>query len=241
MAEGRVDYLPGRIQLNSEKPRHAQTGNAMIYILLALALLGALTFTLTRQAEQGGDDISRDQAELLATDTTSYVGAAKNVVDQMMMTGSNPSAISFVRPNQASFDIAPHIHKVYHPSGGGLTLEAADAKLFTDTGTTPPPGWYMGRFNHVEWTPTTAQDILFVAYGISKSVCEILNKKITGTTTIPALATNPAAYFVDASITAVANADFTNTVCPSCVGYPSLCVSNAGGTQWIYYNIIAGR
>ena len=239
-----------------EKPlKTSMSGNAMIYILLALALLAGLTMVLSRGNDQAGDTLSSDQAELLTTRMTAYAGVAKNAVDQMMMSGTNINNLSFLRPNQDSFDDAPFINKLHHPEGGGLSLDSADDNLFTGAGTEPPPGWYIGRFNNIEWTPTTANDIVLAAHDISQAVCASINKKITGSTDIPALAGtgDPATYFIDSAINGpldvgtgqptagVANADLTIVECADCEGYPSLCVSGNAATQWTYYSIISGQ
>lgn len=230
--------------MNSDKHViQKQCGNAMIYILIALVLLAALTMLITRLDDSAsGQDLSSEQAELMTTKAVAFAGSAKNVVDQMLMSGTNINNLSFVTPNQSSYDTAPHINKVFHPDGGGFNLGIVDSNVFTGATTAPVPGWYMGRFNNVDWTPTSANDVLFVAHGISQTVCANLNKKITGATTIPALTgiANAAALFVDYSVSGVANLDFTAAQCASCEGYPSLCVSNAGGTEWTYYNIIEG-
>jgi hypothetical protein len=214
----------------------------MIYILLALALLAGLTVALSRSADVGGDNLDYEQNELLTSRTIAYAGSAKNVVDQMTMSGTSIDNLSYVRPNQTSFDTSPHHNKVYHPSGGGLTLAASDAGVFA-TGLTPQAGWYMGRFNNIAWTTTTAQDVIFTAYGISQAICQGINKKITGAITIPPLqgTGNPLTYFVDSTISSVANANLTNVECPQCEGYPSMCVSNGAGTIFAYYNIISAQ
>ncbi len=234
--------------MNSEKHAHSaipktQRGNALIYILLALALLGALTMMMAR-TDDASDNLDYEKTELLTTRMTAYAGGAKNVIDQMIMSGANINNLNFSAPNSASFDAAgTNMYKVYHPDGGGLAYELPDPNLFTGTSAVPPPGWYMGRFNNVQWTPTASNDIVMAAFGISQSVCANINKKTTGATSIPALAGtgNPATYFVNTTITGVANAAFTNAVCAACEGYPSLCVSSSGGTYFTYYSIISGQ
>lgn len=235
--------------MNSEKHdpsagTGARRGNALIYILLALALLGGLTMVLSRTNDSGGDNLDYEKTELLTAHMTAYAGSAKSAIDQMMMGGTSVNNLIFFSPNQASFDsTGNNIHKVYHPDGGGLAYEIPDPNLFTGTSTVPPPGWYVGRFNNVQWTPTAANDIVLAAFGISQGVCASINKKTTGSATIPALGGtgNPATYFVNTTITGVANAAFTTAVCASCEGYPSLCVSSGGATYFTYYNIISGQ
>lgn len=211
----------------------------MIYILIALALLGALTFTLTRQAEQGGDDIAQDQADLLATQVIAYAGAAKQVIDQMTMSGSNVNALSFVTPNQTSFDTGSNIHKVYHPSGGGLSYKTADPKFFDSliAFSNPEEGFYIGRYNNTVWTPTSALDVLFSVYGIKQSICEALNRRITGSPTIPTHGSTRTAL-VPGEYHNLGTNSFNPGQCPACEGMPSLCVSNGDASVFIYYSIL---
>lgn len=228
--------------MNSDKHRPAGiNGNAMIYILLALALLAGLTMVLNRSNDTGGDDLAKDKAELLALQVTAYAGSAKNAVDQMLMSGTPVTSLNFVLPSDPAFDTGSNIHKVYHPAGGGLTYKRADATIFDTTSSySTLGGWYMTRTNNVEWTPTTAPDVLLVAWRIHKTLCENINKKITGSTAIPAIAA-PVEIFLGTSNGATSNANFMIADCAACNGYPALCVSNASLNNFAYYNIISGQ
>ena len=212
----------------------------MIYILLALALLAGLTMVLNRGNEAGGDSLDKDKAELLTLQLTAYAGSAKNAVDQMMMSGTPVASLNFVVPSDASFNTGSNIHKVYHPAGGGLTFEKPDPAIFDTSTPTMPGGWYMTRANNIEWTPTTAADVVLVAWRINRSLCENINKKITGSITIPALAV-PANVFLGTVNGAPANANLMIADCATCDGYPSLCVSNTAVDTFAYYSIISGQ
>ena len=229
-------------KLNSDKQDlSAVRGNAMIYVILALALLGGLTMLLMKQGSESSD-LTYEQSELLTTKTVAIAASAKNIVDQMTMSGSPIASLSFLKPDDAGFDTAPHIHKVFHPEGGGFSLPVPDSALFTGTDAAPKPGWYMGRFNNIEWTPTAANDILFVAYDISAAACAAINKKITGTTTIPVVTgSTTEQFFVNVFYGGGANANFMEANCATCKGYPSLCGASTGNTTYTYYNIISGQ
>lgn len=232
--------------MNSDK-RKSNGGNALIYILLALALLGGLTMIIANQNNSSSNDnLDSENTELLSTSTIAFATSAKNAVDQMLFGGTLITSLDYSRPGDTNYNSGVHRNQVFHPEGGGISIDAIDTNVFSDTGTTPKAGWYMGRFNNFDWTPTTANDIVLSAFGISQALCANINKKITGNTTIPAIgnSSNIAQYFVSSTVTgAPANANFTiaTTVCPSCEGYPALCVSNQAGTQWAYYNIISGQ
>lgn len=210
----------------------------MIYILLALALLGALTMAMMRGNETGGDDLSKDEAEVLATKVIAYSAAAKNVVDQMIMSGTPVASLNFVIPSEATFNTGSHIHKVFHPAGGGLAYQTFDSNMKTSTASSTA-GWYVVRFNNVEWTPTTNRDVIIVAYQLKKEICENINKKITGNTTIPTLNGSMAEYLLGIAHGAGAEYDLTATACSGCSGYPALCLSNAGATAYSYYSVIS--
>ena len=228
--------------MNSDKHSPANIcGNAMIYILLALALLAGLTMVLNRGSDVGGDDIAKDKAELLALQITAQAGSAKNAVDQMMMSGTPVTSLNFVLPSDPTFNTGSNIHKVYHPAGGGLSYKKPESTIFdTLTSYSTLGGWYMTRTNNIEWTPTTAPDVLFVAWRIHRAICESINKKITGSTTIPTIA-SPAEVFLGTAHGAASNANLMIADCAACNGYAALCVADATSQNFAYYNIISGQ
>jgi len=227
--------------LNSDKhsTKH-QSGNAMIYIILSLALLGGLTMVLSRQGDQtGAQDLTFEKSEILSGKIVSYGGSAKSVVDQMEMSGTAIDSISFTRPNLASFDTGVNYNKFFHPEGGGFKYEAPKTDIFPAT-TVPASGWYISGNKNIEWTPTTANDVMIVAYGISQSLCASLNKKITGDITIPAIT----GTFKDILLS-TEDGGGTDTLtaanCAGCNGKPTLCVSNSAVDIFAYYSVISAQ
>ncbi len=227
--------------MNSDKhSAHGICGNAMVYILIALALMGALTMVIMRQNNQSSDDIDADRAELVASQMLTYTTAVKSAIDQMLMIGTPAASINFERPNDTNFDTAPYTYKLYHPEGGGLGYSSPDPSMFSSGLSSPDAGWYTGRFNNIEWTPTTAQDIVLTAWGVNPQVCALLNKKITGSSTIPALAA-ARSRLVNVTYHSTANAEFVKADCNACEEKPSLCVSTDSGAVFVFYSIISAQ
>lgn len=219
-----------------------EKGNALIYVLIAIALFAALGFTLSRQTQNANtSDLDDAKAELFANQLISTAAQMKSAVDQMMITGSKIDDLDFSLSGQASFDTPPHIHKVFHPEGGGILRDALPRDVKQEVSGLPESGWYMGAFNNVEWTPTAQTDVLLTAHEISQAVCGKINEKITGSTDIPVVSGNLNAYLVDGSIFSGTNSDLDATVCPDCENYQSLCVSNNSGTAFSFYTVIAQR
>lgn len=218
----------------------AEGGNAMIYVLLALALIGILTASLVSQDSTGGDDLSKDQVTFQMNEILTYASDAQASVDRMIMGGVDAGSIDFVLPNATSFNTAPNGAKLFHPQGGGLSYKTADPAIFTYPTSYPGKGWNIGRFNNVEWTPTTAQDIVLSASGISADVCAAINKKITGSSTVPGIA-SVTATLIPYAVSGTTNINFTNAACATCVGKPALCISNTGVSTWTFYSILEAR
>lgn len=212
-------------------------GNAMIYILIAIALFAGLTLTLSRQ-NSGTDGQSLDDEVIgfYANELIEYVGSAQQVVNMMTATGSEIDDLDFVDPTKAAFNTGSPIHKVFHPEGGGLNYRPAIKEDIANGATSQ---WAVNTNINVEWTPTGAageNDVLFTAYFINRDVCARINKLITGSETIPATLSPHAEYFLETGTT-----ELNTTECPGCEGYSSLCVENNTGDNYSFYNIIEAR
>lgn len=237
---------------------HRQRGNALIYVLVAIALFAALSMVLARQTDTGEvGTLTPERVEIYATGLIDYAAQAQSAVEQMLFSGETIDNLEFMQPGEANFATEPpaHIHKVYHPEGGGvLNKTIPDDVVFDDASaeTTPAPGWYMGRFNNVGWSKTAGQDVILVAYKISRQVCESINEKITGSTVIPELGGKARDYLIDEDTPSHggANADFTAADCPDpdgagpgvgCDGRPALCVVNDDGDVYAFYTVVAAQ
>ncbi|MCD8496625.1 MAG: hypothetical protein LRZ85_00160 [Alphaproteobacteria bacterium] len=253
--------------MKTKRERNHESGNVLVYVLIAIVLFAALSFTLSRQtdtSETGGLDDQRVQ--IVATELITYAANAKAALDKMEFSNIYIEEVDFTLPSDSTFNDAPTIKKIYHPDGGGLNLGTLPEKVAANGVTDPAPGWYMGRFNNVEWTPlgpgNTAgaggteapyTDIVLTAYGITQPVCAAINEKITGSTTIPSMTDSVKETLVPKTIGATTifvagtNTDFTtdpaNTspppVCAACHNVASLCVEEGG--VYGFYNVLATR
>ena len=225
-----------------------ESGNALIYVLIAIALFGALSFTLARQTDSGeAGTLSNERAELFATQLISYAAQARQITDQMVFTNTDIDDLDFVLPGIAAFNTAPHIDKVYHPEGGGLMQAKIPEDIMTAGVAAPPSGWYLGRFNNVEWTASASQDVILIAYQISQEVCEKINEKINGSTAIPTMTDSIKEVMIDDATIGYGvgtNTDLTTDpgdICPDCNNMPMLCVENQAQNAYGFYTILADQ
>lgn len=226
---------------------HTQSGNALIYVLIAVALFAALSMTLGRQTDTSEiGTLSDEKAELQATQMITYAAQAKSALDQMLFGGTKVDDLDFTQPTDPAFETEPPANylKVYHPVGGGLVPAALDAQAIGGNSATPPPGWYLGRFSNVDWTNSVAQEVILLAYQIHPKICERINLKITGTAAIPSMTAPIKEVFIDAALPlhGGANADLTTgtaQICPDCHNRASLCVQQGG--LYAFYTILADQ
>lgn len=219
-----------------------ERGNALLYVLIAIVLFAGLGFTLARQSHNAGTaELDEAKAELFADQLIAYAQQAQNSIDQLLITGSEIDDLDFTLPSDAAFNTPPLYHKVYHPSAGGLIPSPLPAQMVNEVSSTPSAGWYLGRFNNVEWTTSTNMDVILVAHQITRAVCEKINMKITGTVTIPSISGDLREYLIDDSNFTGSNNDFSTAQCPACENFQTMCVSNAGATYFTFYTVLAAQ
>lgn len=222
--------------------RDRQCGNAMIYVLIALALFGFLTMTLSRSNDQAdGQDIDDEQATLYALELMEYVASVQHAADMMLISGSNLDDLDFVIPSDAAFNTTPppNYHKLFHAQGGGVNYQNTFSEAIQNDAAS---AWHVNTNIDIEWTPEDSltnlpiDDVILTAYFVTRQICEIINEKITGSTTIPVTASPHIDYFPNTG-----NTNIDTTECAGCEGHASLCVENDTNDNYSFYSIIAAQ
>lgn len=217
-----------------------QNGNVFVYILIAVVLLGALMFTLSKSAseEDGASDLSDGQSRIAANEIIGYAASASNSLTQMQQTGATTDLINFTLPSDATFNTAPTTYKLFHPDGGGFNYKSLPAKASADDGVGLSAGYYIGRFNSVEWTPSATNDTLFTAYEITQGTCAEINRKVAGSSTIPTVVGDSLAnLLVDDSLHAGTNDNLEVVNCAACENISALCVTDGAG-KYAFYSLL---
>lgn len=222
----------GPMRLKQAKLR----GNAFLIALVSVVLLGTLTVIVTRQMSGSAlQNISTEKADLYAGRAIAHAEEMKAVLYQMDMLNVDASALDFEKPSSGTFNSGTTSLKVFHPAGGGLKESPVPPSDFYKTGYSGVTDWQFQKGTNVEWTPTSSTDVIYSIWGMSDAICSAINKKITGTTTIPTTSTAFSSLFQFGS-TDVA---FTATDCAACSGYPLLCIQNSGTNA--FYSIVLAR
>lgn len=203
-------------------PRLNSAGNALFMILVAIFLVGLLSKTMIEKDLDTGhiSEYAADSEQLASI--RAHESSLKIATLNVLREGVDPANIDDIDPNDANFDVAPHMAKIYHPFGGGAQYHASYA------------GWdnIVINLNTVitDVGDTAAEDIIAVG-DVSVDVCNSLSlspQTVVTQTAIDALQAN----------TAITLEDGTTCTSGSCDGISRQCVRNAAGTEFVYYSLL---
>lgn len=215
------------------------SGNVLVYVLLAVVLFGALSFTLTKQLGSGSGmtgTLDTNKARLRAEELINYATAARSTVEQMRtMSNLLPNEFSFVKQGDAGYDTAPHKAKVYHPVGGGLNVFTPTPEMFASG--SDERGWVAQVGTNVDFTQTTGSDIIFTFLDVNPAVCKAINERLFKDTAIPTTTLDASKVFINGGGD---DDDFETSDCSSCTQRTSYCVIDSDGNN-AFYNVILAR
>ncbi len=158
------------------KHMDSQAGNVFFLILIAIVLLGAFTFSVTRTSSMSSDATSESN-KVAASRIISYGSALKTTIDQMRGNGISEKDISFANPFVSGYGTAGTNApvEVFNIEGGGMTYEK------------PNPAWldstYSAQDGYGEWRFTGGNALRYVGtplaqdssvYCIADSTCKEL-------------------------------------------------------------------
>lgn len=207
-------------------------GNALIYILIAVALLAALTYTLSRSGGgQQANQLDSSRIKLLASDLINHATSSEMTVAQMQQWGANLDDIRSDLPGTVPYASNTNM-QLHHPAGGGLTVFENDVDYFDANGTT---GWALQGNVNVDWSPSTATDLIYTFINVRDDVCAQINARFLDSEAIPVSTVDFANTFIENAT----DDPFIAAECSDCVGIKSMCISD--GTTNAFYNIIGSR
>lgn len=112
------------------KENNPESGNALWFILLAIALLVALTLTVTRSTDNAQQNGVREQDRIQAADILRQAKGIASAIDQMRLAGIPENNIDFDNKDVAGYTNAnctAGACGVFFSSGAGLTYKAPSA------------------------------------------------------------------------------------------------------------------
>lgn len=242
--------------LNNER------GSAAFYILLAIALLAALTYATSKGARFGSKALTDDQARLVAQEIIDFGNTMAAAVQKLRLRGCTPEQINFSGNggvSKTSPGVAYDYTNINSPGDGSCNVFSENggqvtARLLTSGFMDPalmtgsmfhPAGFYVSSARVLgvgSDDPANGNDLLFWQGRLKKEVCiainNILGIKMTGPDpTVDAYNSN--APF---NGTYLATANPIGDVATYLNGKTAFCNASVGdGKNYIFHQVLIAR
>ncbi len=174
----------------------SERGNALFYILIAIALIAALTIAIASSL-RGNAGITTERTSIIAADIIASGNRVAEAISRMRLREVEKSKICFDSASATGYGAPAHSDctdaqgKVFDYGGGGLSWETPPEGAGNDQ-----PWGYSGNVAVDELGTAEAELIAFLPY-LSLPVCQKINSLI-GLTSITSLPPNvPALTGVD--------------------------------------------
>lgn len=170
--------------------RHAESGNVLFYILIAIALLASLSYAVSQSSRGGGSQITQERINLMATEMLEYTDLIGKSVAQLKLRGcdsesaSDSNKISFRNTASASYNHATASDtdcRIFEFDGGGMTFRDAP-----DNASNISPSILFDGNMEVENMGNTCagpscSDLLIIFRDIQENLCIRLNEMVNVT------------------------------------------------------------
>ncbi len=213
-------------------------------ILIAVALFGALSYTVANMMRSGSPDaIGEQQASILVDEILATSRQYRQAVQTLKISnGCEDEDISFEATGLAGYVHAPVATddcKVFHSSGGGISYTAPSADLATAV------DWVFSGAHAVSGVGSDCgnadcTELIVLLGGLNKKVCLSLNEKLGVTLTAgdgPSDAGAPGTAFTDTYTTGVQMGDEDANL----TGQPAACFKDSDDNTYHFYQTLIAR
>lgn len=236
-------------RMNTRLP---ESGNVLFYILIAVALIAALSFAVVQSGGGGTKGISDDRARLIATEIIEYSNVMSSAVSQLTLRGVDLGELCFDDANWGGSNYAyspacdDNFNKIFHISGAGVNWVQAPSEAM-DGAASPDNLWHIYGDNEVESVGTTCgaagcSDLILVVDELAKSVCQQIN----GLLDVTATSEDPPTDTDIGETRYIGAFGYTATIGDEAggaelVGRASGCFENTTDNKYVFYKVLIAR
>lgn len=231
---------------------HPEFGNSLFYILIAVALLAALSYAVSQSGRGSGKQISDERARMAASEIIEYANNITTAVSQLKLRGVDVDELCFdhAKWGASNYDHSPactdDFNKIFHISGAGITWSQAPSEAM-DRNASPDNLWHIYGDNEINNIGSTCgaascSDLVLYVDELSENVCRQLNNllDITNASTAPPTDTDMGETRYTGSFT------YSNTIGDE-VGGAAIdgasagCFENTTDNEYVFYKVLVAR
>lgn len=160
-----------------------QSGNVLFYILIAVALLAALSYVVAQSGRGSVGQITSERAALYANEIIDYGNLMSQTVDQIRFRGYLEGQISFENPIVSGYANASCSYdecQVFHVNGGAMNYVAPKTDWLDSAQSAQAHygEYYIHGGTSADGLATSRDDlILFLPY-VKQEVCVAINDRL---------------------------------------------------------------
>lgn len=230
-----------------EQSSAGERGNVMIYILIAIALLGALVMAVAQGGRGGANAVTEERENAMAMQILSFGDTVEKAVTQLRLRGTKLDVLRFSHPDLPAaygvFGAAP-LDEVFNPQGAAAVYGKAPAEaILSGTGDYQ----FLGNTEVVGAGTTcgaaSCADLVMILGGLRSDVCIAINRILrAGTADDPP----PADDGIDQSGEYAGTFSYAATLGDDAgaavlSGTAEACFEDEGTNEFIYYKVLVPR
>ena len=227
----------------------SQSGNVLFYILIAVALLAALSYAVSQNNRGGGAGLSKERARLYATEVIDTAGSIATGVSQLRLRGVQPDDLCFDHTswgnaNYANPSCSDPQTNLYDLQGAGLNWAEAPREAM-DEKATPDYLWHFYRDNEIEGVGTTtgtdtSADLILLVDELSLEVCQQING-LLGVTDADATPPTDTGYGTGYFAGIFTNSAIIGDEDPILANKNAACFFNTSDNKYAFYKVLVAR
>jgi hypothetical protein len=237
--------------------RQSERGNAIVLILIGVALFGALAMTFMRGSKQGQGNLSKQQTKLAAQEMMDYSTQIRNAIHKLLQKGCSENELNFynttyifMNNNIASVNNpnAPSDKScnVFDEAGGKIQPYLLSPNYQGDTGGGSLASISLMQVD-IKGVGTTANDIIVIIPHIKRDICLAINESlgiplVTGDVPPYTAVTWPAQFYGTIVASTQVGYDTSSSVVSGKQGF-CIATGSAPSNLWghMYYTVVLER
>lgn len=175
-----------------------QSGNVIYYVLIAVALLAALSYVVAQSGRGGVSSITKDRAGLIASEILDYSNMIETAMGQLRLRGCGLEEVSFensvVDAYDNSFSPSDMSCHIFDLNGGALNWQSVPQGA--KTANIRYEHYYFNATNNKTGTVSSSADLIMFAE-VSLDTCAAINRYLNVDPASPPLGDPNGFHFPD--------------------------------------------
>jgi hypothetical protein len=221
--------------------RQNERGNVLLYILVAVALLAALSFAVAQSGRGNVQQLSAERARLHASEILEYANNINTAINQLTLRGCAENEINFENPTVSGYTNASAstdgFCNIFSVNGGGLNW-VQQQESSKDAANQYLPDYLFNATNNVAGLGSFSGELIMFAQ-VNQEVCVALNTL---------MAIDPAdppekedGFSMHTSFKFTGGYSQVSSINAAYPGLPTACFEHDASDRYYYYKVLIER